>query len=738
MWKRYKRDIYALLVIVICIVLANSISIFLTNPNPVLKRSGLPLMGQTDYTRYIDGDNTIDPNDGYTKQALGTAAARQVQAGDMPYWNHDEGIGFPLLANAQSAALFPLTLLLTVQGGFLLFQLALELIAGVGMYLFLRKLELDRRASTVGGVLFGLCGTFAWLANAVCNPVAFLPWMLLGIEYLRNGTARTRHPLCIGVIFSLSLALSLYAGFPETAYLNGLFVLGWALVRTVGLEGSRWRYYMNLGLSGCVGLLLAAPAIVPFVQTLSVSHLGVHDGEALKHAGLSWAGLPMMFVPYVYGAMSDAGSIELLGTWFSIGGYVTFAALLLALLGMFATKYPRAVRVFLVVWAVVVTARIFAAPLITDILSVLPAMKETAVYRYLTPTVVCAVVILAAMALDHVAHRGVSRKMRYTFGAGTATFVIVIALIVWSQIPGNTDTTNYKRWLILSVGIAGVVVGAISYLVYAPRRHRRIALALVTVVVIAEAVVLFAIPQLAATKRPAQVEDGAVQFLRTNLDQQRFISFGPIQANYGSYFGIAQVNNNDLPVPTLWADHITNKLAPEAGDPVNFTGVYSTDLAKHPPIQEFLANIDEYRKIGVKYAVFGENGITEAQAASAGLVRVYDRNTVWVYELPHPAPYAESDLCTIQAQTRDQMTAYCHEAGTLVRRELFYPGWQATVDGHQVDIQQESDIFQKISLPKGESKITFYYAPPNIVWSWILCACACGILIGTLLWRRLR
>lgn len=694
-------------------------------------------MGQTDYTRYIDGDNTIDPNDGYNKQALGVAAVNQLLAGDMPYWNHYEGVGFPLLANMQPAALFPLTLLLKLPGGFLLYQMTLELIAGVGMYLFLRSLALGRRASTVGGVLFALCSVFAWIANAVCNPVAFLPWLLLGVEQLRRRVQLDTRRVQLSVVFALSLALSLYAGFPETAYLDGLFVLGWGLVRLGGLTLSeRGRYLTGLIASGIVGLLLAAPAIVPFIQTLSVSYLGIHDGEALKYAGISWIGLPMMFMPYVYGAMSDAGSLALLTTWFSIGGYVTLTATLLAMVGSVATKYPRAVRIFLVAWIVLVTARIFAVPLITDILSVIPAMKETAVYRYLTPTVVCAVAILASMALDHIARYWVSRRMRYAYSVGAAVLIGVIVVIVWGQIPSNIETTNYKRWIFFSGCIASLATAAVGYLVYAPRSRRRLALGIVTCVVVAEGIVLFAVPQLGAVKRPAQTEDGAVHFLQANLGEQRFISFGPIQANYGSYFGIAQVNNNDLPVPTAWANHITEKLAPKAGDPINFTGVYSTDLANHPPLQEFLANIDEYRKLGVKYAVFGQNGITDTQATIAGLTKVYDHNTVVIYELTHPSQYVESNLCSVRLENRDEMVAYCHESSMMLRRELYYSGWTAQVNDVTVPIEKAEGLFQQIVLPKGTSQIVFTYSPPYIEWAWMSAIVGVSIIVAELLYRN--
>ncbi|MEA2567706.1 MAG: hypothetical protein QOD49_2883, partial [Actinomycetota bacterium] len=57
------------------------------------------------------GDYTIDPNDGFTSQALGHLAAMEWLHGHVPYWNHYEGVGTPLAGEMQSAAMFPLVLL---------------------------------------------------------------------------------------------------------------------------------------------------------------------------------------------------------------------------------------------------------------------------------------------------------------------------------------------------------------------------------------------------------------------------------------------------------------------------------------------------------------------------------------------------------------------------------------------------------------------------------------------------
>ena len=97
----------------------------------------------------------------------------------------------------------------------------------------------------MGGALFALNGTYAWIGNSVLNPVAFLPMLVLGVEMIIASAPQRRQ---YGwYVAALALALSLYAGFPEVAYLDALFAGAWALVRLSSVErGTRLRTVRRL------------------------------------------------------------------------------------------------------------------------------------------------------------------------------------------------------------------------------------------------------------------------------------------------------------------------------------------------------------------------------------------------------------------------------------------------------------------------------------------------------------
>ena len=177
----------------------------------------------------LPGSPYIDPNAAYTTQALGHLAAVDWLHGHVPWWNPYEGAGTPLAGEMQSGAFFPPTLLLSGTDGLLAMQILLELVAGWATYFLLVRLGVGRTLSTAGGVAFGLCGTYAWFAHAPFRPVAFLPLCLVGVERAldaaRSGRAGGWRLLAV------ALALSILAGFPETALIDGLLVTWWAVLR---------------------------------------------------------------------------------------------------------------------------------------------------------------------------------------------------------------------------------------------------------------------------------------------------------------------------------------------------------------------------------------------------------------------------------------------------------------------------------------------------------------------------
>jgi hypothetical protein len=237
--------------------------------------------------------------------------------------------------------------------------------------------------------------------------------------------------------------------------------------------------------------------------------------------------------------------------------------------------------------------------------------------------------------------------------------------------------------------------------------------------------VMFIIPQFAAP-RSTFIDTQPVTFLQKNLGNERFYSLGPIRPNYGSYYGVASINTNDLPVAKAWSKYITSSLNPNA-DPISgFTGVDMINPNGITPLQAFLANMPAYEDVGVKYVVVIKGSIP----STTDLRLVFGDSYYQIYQLPNPLPYfqAVEGRCDIKDNnSRTSVTAVCSEPSQLLRQELFMPGWTALVNGKSVEVRPAGPLFQEISLPKGKSKVSFSFAPVHIEAAEL--AMLCGLLV---------
>ncbi len=657
----------------------------------------------------LPGERSADPNDGFTSQALGHRAALDVLDLKAPWWNPYEGTcRAPLAAEMQSAALFPPTLLLAFSNGQLYEHILLELLAGFCSYLLLRRLALAPRASAGAGIAFALNGTFAWLSHAPANPVAFLPMLLLGIELAYAATVAGRRGGF--ALIAVAGALSVYAGFPEVTYADALLGGCWFAWRGASVGRARLAAFAGKGAAAVlIGTLLAAPFLVVSAGYLSNGSLGAQAHAGAVH--LPAAAAPQLALPYVYGplfAFSDP-KLVVFGVWSSVGGFLSVSLILFALVGLAAGRH-RGLRFTLLLWLVLALARMFDEPPgLGAVLGVLPGMSRVAFYRYGYPSLELAVVVLAALGLDRL---GSARLPRRTVLSSAGAALALVALAAAEALPYARrlgSGSGQIRYLEGSTvwGVAVVLAGAAAMLLRSARARAVVASA----VVIVEATLLFLVPE-ASAPRAATIDTASVAYLQRHLGNARFFTLGPLQPNYGSYFGIASLNVNDVPVPTAFADYVTDRLD-QAVAPTVFVGNLGGGRppAAPSPEAELLRNLAGYRAAAVAYIL-----TPAGRRLPAGFTLVFRSPTTWIYHLRGAAPLISAPGCAVAA-SGDSARLSCRRRSLLVRRETALPGWHATLDGHPVRLQTVDGLFQALPVGPGKHVVTFTYAPPELDWS---------------------
>ncbi len=815
----------------------------------------------------LAGVTSIDPSAGLMTEALGRAAAFQWLHGHIPWWNPFNGVGLPLAAEGQNQALFlPFVLLFALRNGPLLVLLVIQEVAGFATYALLRQLALTRFAAWIGAALFALNGTFAWFGHSPIMPVAFAPLLLLGIEM--EWKAITEQRASRGwIVVAIALVLSLYAGFPETAYLDGLLCAAWTLLRLAQCRGAaRARFTWRVGMGGLAGLLLATPYIVPFLHLLSVGQVNLPRMLDFSAVAIPLPALPVLLMPYLLGPQSlvlDWNRIEG-ALWSYLGGYLTPSIVLLAIVAVIAARAPgRALRWLLAGWCVVMIGASFGVPWVAHAVYAFPALKETMVFRYSPPSWELAAIILAAMAIDDWQHarirrRGLAASLVITLAAAVAALAAAWHSIVYLW----ANVAHYAPWIFASAGgAAAVLLGAVVLLAARPAPLRS---ALLGALIVGESIALFSVPRLAGL-RHAELDTGAVDYLQQHLGLQRAFAFGTLLPNYSAWFQVAAIDSNYVPAPHLWTEYIRTALDPGSQSEF-FDGITVFGAAPRTDMVAFRAYLPAYAELGVRYVLVpvystlaqtarieiatpaepaslqpGESldvtlpgsllaagavasvsviahradgalaltvcagdvcrsGLSElasavdnaplsialdaplpvgagrevhlrithedgtaaaeiprfAQPGGAGVMPglaltyaipglaprpVFVSQSLSVYELQHPAPYFETTgaACRVTPLTREAATTDCDAPARLIRRELFYDGWRATVNGRTVAITKADPIFQAIDLPAGTARIQFRYAPPYA--GAITAAFVAGLLViavGMIGWPRFR
>src|SRR5260221_261501 len=107
----------------------------------------------------------------------------------IPLWNPYNFSGTPLLANFQSAVFYPFNIFLYILPfhiGWSLLIFLQPFLAGIFLYLYLRKIKISKLASIFGAITFAFCGfSVAWMEwGTIAQTALWLPLILFIKEHL--------------------------------------------------------------------------------------------------------------------------------------------------------------------------------------------------------------------------------------------------------------------------------------------------------------------------------------------------------------------------------------------------------------------------------------------------------------------------------------------------------------------------------------------------------------------------
>jgi Bacterial membrane protein YfhO len=207
----------------------------------------------------------------------------------LPLWNPYSFCGSPLLASAQTGMLFPLS------WAYKLFSFGLASIVvgvsklafcGIFAFLYYRKCRFNDIACLLGALAYMLSGQIiTWLGYPGVFPLVTLPFVFWALENylagvsgkLSTATIVNRQSSIVNhvtpslVWVSVGYGLLFLGSQPQFGFVIALASALYFVVRARSQGASSVRLCLNVALFAFIGLCLAAPQILPFVEYLRES-----------------------------------------------------------------------------------------------------------------------------------------------------------------------------------------------------------------------------------------------------------------------------------------------------------------------------------------------------------------------------------------------------------------------------------------------------------------------------------
>jgi hypothetical protein len=593
----FRRHQAALLLLTALPILANAIALSgLFNTDPTLPFIGL---GQRMRPGFVPGPmGWLDPTVAYIVQPVGHLAASDWLHGIIPWWNPYSGVGMPLAAEMQTYAFFlPFVLLLHFNAGWLIMRVLLQAMCGWFAYALFIELGLARLAALLGGALYALSPIFFLSPHASMAPLPFLPLLLLGIEHAA-AAAQTRRPMRWSLIV-IALAYSVYAGFPEVTYLDGLLAGLWTLWRAACLPVTALgSFAVKIALGLLVGLALCAPLLVPFLEYLPLAFVGGHAGNAFAQTHLMPVLVPLQLMPYLYGVFDVVPRPPLDamfnndGSFVRMPGWVGLPVLALALAGSARGGRPQSLRLVLFAWVAIWEARYLGFPPATWALNLIPGIATCDSARFSGPVVNFALYALAAFGFDDYLRRPALGTPRLAAILAVMAILLAAAILPVRHFILAVYAGAPKE---MGVALAGACFAAFTLAVLCRelrhKRHHRLAAGLL----IAGPLGGFLFPQFAGL-RSGHTDTAPITWLQNHIGNSRMMSLGIFDAAFPVRYDIASLNYAAMPSPRLLARYITAHL---------FSNSDLNIYRGNAPGQRdaLLANLPEYEALGVRFLV---------------------------------------------------------------------------------------------------------------------------------------
>jgi hypothetical protein len=678
------------------------------------------------------------------------------KTGQIPSWNPYSGAGEPLLANIQSASLYPLNILLVVlpfiQGWMALVILQM-LLGGIFTFLFLKNLGLKKESSLFGSTVFILSGFyFSWVTwNNLLHVALWMPLILLAIDKItENVKLKTENVKLKSLIWPLvlvfALSSSLLAGHLQLFFYSFLVAFFYFILRIYSAK-ERIKKTVIIFVSFLIFLLITSIQWLPTLNLIDLSSRAIDQMNWQSKEGwfIPWQHLIQFVAPDFFG---NPTTLNYWGTWnyAELVGYVGIFSLCFAAFSIFVRKEKTVIFFFLSLLVAVV----FSFP---DIISKIPFELKIPLISSSQPTRLMMVIdfalaVLSAFGVEEFLRRKNTKKLIYI------SLLFLLGLIgIWAYIffnkKADINLAISQRNLYLPSLIIIIQV-IFFFLAYILREKRKIFLTIFYLILFIN----------------------IFDLMRYGL---KFNPFVPTSLVYPNTKITTYLSNQSKIYPWrfMGSDYVANEKRIFPPNTAIHYGLYAIDdynplLLKN--YQDYIAvsewgfkNIPDFSfnrmiipnnyntrlidLLGVKYVVTINN------VNNSKLKFLFNEGESRVYENKNVFPRAFMVYSSVTASTKEEagsllldksinlkntaildknlslkdgnglskvvfvnysenkivLNVETSKKGLLVLTDNYYPGWEAAVDGKKSEILKTDYTFRGLVVPAGKHIIEFTF-----------------------------
>lgn len=661
-----------------------------------------------------------------------------------PLWNAYYYSGHPFLANPDNFVFYPFSIL------FLIFDLPFAftantlfhiVLAGYGAYLFVNKITCSKLSGICSAIVFGFNSymihrIFAGHINYI-QAAALFPWIMYFLE-IACSTLKFKYFLLLGFAYSFLLL----SGVPQTAFYISLTMIVYFIFSAFldkqenGKLRFRKVYYFVSAIF--LGVLLSAVQLLPSIEFMSLSDRAISTYSFSTHYSFP----PILLLSGIFPHILP---VVVKDSWWEFSTYVGISTIVLSFFSFFYWKNNKFTIIFVSLAILSITAMLGSyTPIYKFYYSFIPGFGFFRMPARANIVLIFSFAVLSGIGLKALFTVKYLMQKRVSMALIAVLFFLI---------------TIYTKNLFPKGSWHHIIVGNLLFLflplllywlcTYIPEKYYGVAKILVICFMFLDLFVNLkgSIPIInkEKIKQKNVIEEIVLQtpgLFRVAIPQ------GGIRGMYYKYFDVNGYQPivigkyydfmhkmSDLPAPKRPRVTLRSEIFDQ---PREFLGKLFNVKYYYDRKSRKLVRQDHFERafwvnhVQIEPDLEKQLSILKSGQIDLSKTALVKRQPGFVSSLRN-APAAEEEYLKFINYKNEmiEIESNSYQDRYLILSELFYPGWKATIDNHEVEVVQANYLLRSVAIPRGVHTIKFTYKPNSFYYG--LFISILSLLISTVL-----